>query len=121
VSAADESPGRRRRKSWREGGFVALLALALLAGAAIAAELHRVSQKGRAFSIPAIEIAAGDTIRFANEDDFLHQIYVRSDRFSFESAEQPPGEVVDLRFPVAGTFAVQCEIHPKMHLDVTVR
>jgi plastocyanin len=63
----------------------------------------------------------GDTISFTNDDEFLHQIYVRSDRFQFESAEQTPGETIDVLFPVQGDFAVECEIHPKMHLAVTVK
>ncbi len=91
-----------------------------LAGAA-AAEIQQIVQKGRAFSPSSIEIGVGDTLRFSNEDEFLHQIYVKSPTFNFESAEQPPGQTVDLRFPVAGNFVVQCEIHPKMHLDVTVK
>jgi plastocyanin len=100
------------------------VALAVLLSAtlgAAAAELHQIVQKGRAFSLGELAIAAGDTVRFTNDDEFLHQIYVRSDTFNFESAEQSPGETVDLRFPVPGVFAVQCEIHPKMHLTVTVK
>ena len=98
-------------------------ALALLAGAAAAADgqVVNIVQHARAFNVASVEIAAGDTLRFTNDDDFLHQIYVKSDRFNFESAEQQPGQTVEVRFPVAGRFAVQCQIHPKMYLDVTVK
>jgi len=99
----------------------ALLALAVANAAAGAVALHQIVQKGRAFSERSIEIAVGDTISFTNDDEFLHQIYVRSEQFQFESAEQPPGETVNVRFPVQGSFSVECEIHPKMHLAVTVK
>jgi plastocyanin len=105
------------------GRRLALAAMLLAIGdlAAAAAELHQIIQKGRAFNMPALEIDVGDTVRFTNEDQFLHQIYVKSDTFNYESAEQPPGEVVDIHFTVKGSFEVQCEIHPKMHLAVTVK
>jgi plastocyanin len=45
---------------------------------------------------------------------------VRASAFSFVSNEQEPGRNVDVRFPVAGTFEVRCEIHPRMLLTVTV-
>ena len=113
-------PGRRRRPvTWQ--ALAVVLALALADAAAGAAALHQIVQKGRAFSQKAIEIGVGDTISFTNDDEFLHQIYVRSEQFQFESAEQPPGETVDVRFPVSGSFSVECEIHPKMHLAVTVK
>lgn len=112
--------GRRPRRG-RRWAVAVLGALAAADAAAGAVALHRVEQKGRAFSQPSIEIAIGDTISFSNDDEFLHQIYVRSDQFNFESAEQEPGETVDVRFTVPGSFAVQCEIHPKMRLAVTVK
>ena len=107
----------RRRAAMRAGAVGAVL---VLLGAA-AMQVHPVIQKGRAFNLADVAIAVGDTVEFENQDEFLHQIYVKSDAFNFESAEQPPGENVPLRFPVAGTFEVLCEIHPKMHLTVTVK
>lgn len=80
-----------------------------------------VSQSHRAFSVHQLSIARGDVIRFSNADEFLHHIYVRSPAFSFTSGEQEPGRDVDVRFPVAGTFDVRCEVHPKMRLTVTVQ
>jgi plastocyanin len=97
------------------------LALGLLAAGAMGAGIAHVSQQNRAFSVLTIQVARGDTVRFTNEDEFTHQIYVESPAMSFESDEQNPGEVVDVPFTAAGTFPVQCHIHPKMHLEVTVR
>ena len=95
--------------------------LALAAGLpALAAPEMVVTQVGRAFSIRAIQLKRGDMVRFRNADEFLHQLYVRSASFNFSSAEQESGQSIEMRFPVAGTFEVRCEIHPKMRLAVTV-
>lgn len=98
-----------------------LCAAATPAALAMAAGIATVSQQGRAFSTREVQIAPGDMVHFNNEDEFLHQIYVHSPSFSYESAEQAPGEVVTVRFPTAGTFEVRCHIHPKMLLTVNVR
>lgn len=87
---------------------------------ALAAQSHRIVQQGRAFNVAEIRIAAGDTLAFSNEDDFIHQIYIQSPTLNFDSAEQPPGEIITIRFPVAGAFEVHCHIHPKMLLKVDV-
>ena len=79
-----------------------------------------VSQKDRAFAPKQLRIHRGDTVRFTNDDDFDHQIYVQSPGFSFESDETAPGRQVELRFPAAGDFEVHCHIHPKMRLNVHV-
>ena len=94
--------------------------LVLPAIAAVAEHLVAVSQIGKAFSVATLHIFRGDTVRFNNDDKFDHQIYIESPSFNFESAEQPPGTSKDVHFTVAGTFTVQCQIHPRMHLDVTV-
>lgn len=104
------------------------LGLCLLAGAAAgylataawAAEI-RVAQKNRVFAVSQIEIARGDTVRFTNDDEFLHHIYVRSADLNFDSNEQAPGQIVEVRFRNAGSYDVRCRIHPKMLLVVTAR
>jgi plastocyanin len=102
--------------------FVPLVAALLGTGLrALADENHTVVQKGRSFRPKTIEISAGDTIEFSNEDEFIHQIYVASDNLKFDSAEQPPGQKVHVTFPASGTFPVRCHIHPKMLLTVTVK
>ena len=105
--------------------FIIVFAVVLLIGQlcpfASAAESHRIVQKNRGFEPTQITIAAGDTLEFSNEDGFLHQIYVDGGGMSFESDEQPPGQTIKVRFPIAGTFEVHCHIHPKMVLTVTVK
>ncbi len=85
-----------------------------------AAGLVTVIQSHRSFSVAEVHIKHGDTVSFTNDDGFNHQVFVKSPSFSFESAEQAPGEVVNMKFPVPGSFDVQCGIHPRMHLAVTV-
>jgi plastocyanin len=98
-------------------GLMALSAPLLRAGAA---NLVTVIQSHRAFSMAEVRLKRGDTVRFTNDDLFNHQVYVKSPTFSFDSAEQAPGEAVNMAFPVAGTFDVLCGMHPRMHLAVTV-
>ena len=111
---------RRRFSRSRRHRTTIVAALALAASTAFAATIHTVSQKGRNFSLREIVIASGDSIRFTNDDEFLHQIYVDSKDLTFDSAEQRPGQAIDVNFPQAGTFPVRCHIHPKMLISVRV-
>jgi plastocyanin len=99
----------------------AALLLAGCAGAALADDGHTIVQQGRAFRPLEVTIAHGDTLTFVNQDEFIHQIYVKSDAMTFDSDEQPPGQSVPVKFPVSGTFEVHCHIHPKMALTVHVK
>jgi plastocyanin len=101
-------------------GGVAIAAVELFAFLALASQSHRVVQRGRAFEISEIAIAAGDTVEFSNEDEFIHQIFIQSQTLNIDSAEQSPGQVIVIKFPSAGSFDVHCHIHPKMYLKVDV-
>jgi plastocyanin len=104
------------------GRLGAILVLALMiGGVALADDDHTIVQSGRAFHPGEVTINQGDTLTFSNRDEFIHQIYVKSDAMTFDSDEQPPGEDVLLKFPTAGTFEVHCHIHPKMALTVHVK
>ena len=80
-----------------------------------------VKQKDRLFAPTEVSIPAGSSLRFDNDDPFLHQIFVSSPSFSFDSDEQAPGRSLDVPFPTRGEFRVLCGIHPKMTLTVRVR
>jgi plastocyanin len=116
-----DRPVSRRRTLLSPLHTGALALLVLASASAFAASVYRVAQKGRSFSLPEVTIAQGDTVQFTNDDEFLHQIYVDSTTISFDSAEQPPGQTIEVKFPVRGTFPVRCHIHPKMLLTVQVR
>jgi plastocyanin len=115
------SSGSRRHFPRPRQYRATIVAVSVLAvSTALAATVHTVAQKGRDFALREIVIARGDSVRFTNEDEFLHQIYVDSKDMTFDSAEQRPGQAIDVSFPQAGTFAVRCHIHPKMLLSVRV-
>ena len=99
---------------------VLLIAAVISIGSVGAAQHVTVAQKNREFAKARIAIAAGDTVTFTNEDDFLHQIYASSPGFNFDSDEQAPGDVVDVKFPYPGEYDVRCGIHPRMLLHVSV-
>ena len=105
------------------GSRLLLLGAGLLAltQVAIAAQSYRISQKGRAFNMKEITIALGDMLVFGNDDDFIHQIFVKSDTFNVDTDESAPGNSIPVVFTKRGTFEVHCHIHPKMGLVVTVK
>jgi plastocyanin len=99
--------------------LTALLVLAPFA--AFADDAHIIVQQGRAFRPSEITINKGEALTFTNDDDFIHQIYVSSDGFNFDSDERAPGQNITESFTQSGTFEVRCHIHPKMKLVVHVR
>lgn len=101
-------------------GACCLSAVEVFCLMAMAAQSHRIVQHGRAFTVTQVSIAAGDTLEFSNDDEFIHQIYIESPQLHFDSEEQPPGQLITVKFPVAGHFEVRCHIHPKMLLKVDV-
>ena len=104
---------------WAVPTFAALAVFAV--AAASADDAHTIVQNGRAFHPVEVTINHGEALDFSNQDEFIHQIYVDSAGFQYDSAEQPPGETLQIKFPDAGTFPVRCHIHPKMLLTVHVK
>jgi plastocyanin len=113
----------RRGMALRAGAALAVAGLigGSLMAIARAGEIYMVSQKNRTFSINSITVAKGDVVQFVNDDQFIHQIYIKSDDFNVNTDESPPGDTISVPFTISGTFTVQCEIHPKMKLEVTVK
>lgn len=101
-------------------GFLVIAGLSATGGALASAAMN-VTQRNRAFSTSQVQIARTESIRFSNDDLFVHQIYIDAPSYTFESDEQNPGETIDVPFPKPGVFTVLCHIHPKMHLSVDVR
>lgn len=100
---------------------IAMAAIVACAAAAFADDVNTIVQSGRAFHPGEVTIPHGTTLTFSNEDEFIHQVYVDSDAFKYDSEEQEPGQVLKITFPNAGTFPVKCHIHPKMLLIVHVK
>src|ERR1700744_4173896 len=89
----------------------------LIPGVPFAAdEAHTIVQKGRAFRPGEVTINRGESLTFTNDDEFIHQIYSKSDSFDFDTDEKNPGEFITETFTASGTFEVRCHIHHKMGL-----
>jgi plastocyanin len=100
---------------------VLTLAVALVAGAGAAgAADHGITQQDRSFSEKAVTVKAGDRLVFTNADSITHNIYSVTPGHEFELKIQKPGQSDTVPFAKAGSLEVQCAIHPKMKLQVTV-
>jgi len=98
------------------------LALPALAGAAVlAAAGHTVSERDHQFSLASLEIQAGDTVAFSNDDKIRHNVMTSAGPEPFNLGVYGPGEVREHTFAKAGSYEVRCGIHPRMKLAVTVR
>lgn len=100
--------------------FVAALVLAAIAALALAASEHVVTQKNKAFSHKTLKVKAGDTVRFANDDAFAHNVFSLSDAKSFDLGSYGQGGAKNVVFDKAGTVEVECAIHPEMRLKIEV-
>jgi len=101
---------------------LAIAAITICSGSALADGANTIVQSGRAFHPGEITIVHGTALDFSNQDEFIHQIYVDVAGFAYDSEEQEPGAApMHIIFPTAGTFSVRCHIHPKMLLTVHVK
>lgn len=92
----------------------------VVAVAAFAGE-SRVVQSSKAFEPKSLTVTAGDTVVFANEDFYDHNVYSESGGNVFNLGIQAPGQTNTVTLSTAGVVDVRCRIHPKMKLTVTVR
>jgi plastocyanin len=74
--------------------------------------------KSYRFDPKTIEIEAGDTVTWRNDDNFTHTVQVDGQ----EDREVEPGESVSIRFDEPGTYHYVCRLHSHdMDGDVIVR
>jgi plastocyanin len=98
-----------------------IAATALLAGAAWAAGMVVVDQKGLAFSTTSLTVGKGTVVSFQNSDSTSHNILVTGGGVTLNSGLQAPGVAFRAPFLKSGTYQVICGIHPKMKMTVVVR
>ena len=97
-----------------------LLPLALVASPARADQ--SIDQKDKQFSQEAVTVKPGEAINFTNSDQVTHDLSVKNpDGSRMKSVMQKPGDASRITFDNAGDYKVQCLIHPKMKLTVTVQ
>jgi plastocyanin len=75
--------------------------------------------RGMAFGPSRLEVAAGTTITWTNNDPVAHT--VTADDGTWDSGEIEPGKTWSRTFPQAGEFAFHCTPHPFMKAVVVVR
>lgn len=93
-------------------------AAALFAFPAFAAD-HAVSISGMKFNPPTIEVAAGDTITFTNEDGAPHTATALDG--SFDTGRLGKGDKATVTIAAAGSFDYRCNIHTSMKGQVTAK
>ena len=102
-----------------------ILAAALLAAVAASpayADDVTVGQKGKTFSMGSATLKRGDTINFVNDDTTQHNVLVTGPQDETRnSGVQEPGESAAFKLDRAGTYQVECGIHPKMKMSVVVK
>ncbi len=100
---------------------MALATMGLAASSAWAGETV-VTQKGKKFAPGQIEIKVGDTITFVNAEKRLrHNVYSKDAGFKYVRVKmQKPGDKNSIVVKNAGTFTIQCALHPKMKMTVKV-
>lgn len=103
-----------------KGLSVGAVLLALWGGTAWAAEVV-VEQQNKAFAPASVAAQVGDSLTFTNGDLYTHNMFSGTLGHEFNLGGQGPGEKKTIRLTKAGTFEVECQIHPRMHLTVTVK
>lgn len=78
-----------------------------------------VDIKSFAFAPAAINVAAGTTVTWTNDDSVAHT--VTADDSSFNSGNLDPGKSFSHTFTTAGTIAYHCNYHANMHGTITVK
>ncbi|WP_371397744.1 plastocyanin/azurin family copper-binding protein [Fretibacter rubidus] len=82
---------------------------------------HVISQKNRTYAPGKIDIKTGESLKIVNDDIFLHHAFIDSEALEFDSGSMDEGEQAVVTFDTPGIYNVQCAIHPKMNLEVTVK
>jgi plastocyanin len=79
---------------------------------------HVSMAKSYRFDPGTIEVSAGDTVTWTNDDNFTHTVKVEDG----EDHEVGRGDSVEIAFDEPGTYAYVCTLHSRdMHGTVIVR
>lgn len=74
--------------------------------------------QGFAFNPPQLEISAGTTVTWTNNDSATHT--VTADDGSFDSGNLDTGATFSQTFDTPGTYTYHCNIHPSMTATIVV-
>ena len=103
------------------------VAAGLLAGGAVlmsipwnaTAASESVDMRDYAFSMPAMQVAVGDTVTWTNQDKALHDATTTSAPVKFASPYLKTGESWSYTFTAPGVYSYVCSLHPKMVASIT--
>ena len=88
------------------------------ADAAPVATTQVTMAKSYRFDPKNIEVDAGATVTWRNDDNFTHTVHVDG----MEDHKVEPGDKVSISFPTAGTYRYVCTLHRRdMQGEVIVR
>jgi plastocyanin len=74
--------------------------------------------KSYRFDPKNVEVDAGATVTWTNDDNFTHTVHVDG----MEDHKVEPGDKVSISFPTAGTYHYVCTLHRRdMEGEVIVR
>jgi plastocyanin len=82
---------------------------------------HPVDQRQKQFNPAEIRISVGDSVRFKNNDDVMHNVFSSTPGSTFNLRRQAKGTSLAVAFPQRGTAVVRCAFHPEMRLTVVVK
>lgn len=97
-----------------------VLGAAVLPVRAQAAEIT-VSMSGHEYQPAQVSAAVGDTIKFVNDDQTNHNVFIPTAGFAADLGKQEPGQAASLTVGKAGTFEVECVLHSNMLTTVEVK
>jgi len=84
------------------------------------APAQSIAQRDERFHPNRILLKRGESLQVTNEDRFVHHVYVDAPEMKYDSGEQRPGRVLTIPFEKRGEYVLECAIHLKMKLRVTV-
>ncbi len=79
-----------------------------------------VTMKGETYQPPTLAARVGDTLRFVNDDNEAHNVFVPTVGHAFDLGKQETGESRTITIGKPGRFEVECVIHSHMLMTVEV-
>ena len=121
MTRRQDDPGKRRgrRLGVAAGAAFALLALGVGAATSAAPETVQIQIRSFHFVPPTLEVAAGATVTWVNQDEEIHTITSSDGLFSSPGLDG--AQEFSYRFETAGTYEYRCALHPQMNGTVVVR
>lgn len=97
-----------------------ILLLTFLLLSSLLSEEYIVDQKHKTFKPQTLHLKVGDTITFKNSDPFSHNAYTDDEANEFDIGMQKSGTTKSIKIKKAGSFDIECAIHPTMLIKVDV-